>query len=118
MRIGELARRTGVSVRSLRYYEQQRMLHSSRTAGGQRVYDEGAVDRVELIQVLFGAGSGSRDVVDLLECIESGVTTSDMLDRLVVERERLDRQAKDLAATRRRLDEVIGEARARMHVSV
>ncbi len=33
MRIGELARRTGVSERSLRYYEQQGLLVSERTAG-------------------------------------------------------------------------------------
>ncbi|NED82406.1 MerR family DNA-binding transcriptional regulator, partial [Streptomyces sp. SID11233] len=34
MKIGELARRTGASVRSLRYYEQQGLLDSTRTPGG------------------------------------------------------------------------------------
>lgn len=117
MRIGELARRTGVSVRSLRYYEQQELLLSSRTSGGQRIYDEDAVDRVELIQVLFGAGVGSKDVVELLPCIYSGTTTPAMVDRLLVERDRIDRQAKDLVATRKRLDGVIVEARARLRAT-
>ena len=45
MRIGELARRTGVSERSLRYYEQQALLAADRTPGGQRDYPEQAVDR-------------------------------------------------------------------------
>lgn len=117
MRIGELARRTGVSVRSLRYYEQQHMLLSSRTTGGQRIYDEDAVDRVQLIQLLFGAGVGSRDVVELLPCIYSGTTTPAMVDRLLVERNRIDRQAKDLVATRKRLDGVIVEARARLRAT-
>lgn len=117
MRIGELARRTGVSVRSLRYYEQQEILLSDRTTGGQRVYDEDAVERVELIQLLFGAGVGSRDVVELLPCIYSGTTTPAMVDRLLTERDRIDRQAKGLVATRRRLDGVIVEAKARLHAT-
>ncbi|MBA2949805.1 MerR family DNA-binding transcriptional regulator [Streptomyces himalayensis] len=50
MRIGELARRTAVSERSLRYYEQQGLLSSRRTPGGHREYDESAVDRVIRIQ--------------------------------------------------------------------
>ena len=116
MRIGELAHRTGVSVRSLRYYEQQELLVSSRTAGGQRVYDDDAIDRVELIQLLFGAGVGSKDVVELLPCIYSGTTTPEMVDRLLTERNRIDRQAKDLVATRKRLDGVIVDAKSRLRV--
>lgn len=117
MRIGELARRTGVSVRSLRYYEQQELLPSTRTTGGQRIYDEAAVGRVELIQVLFGAGVGSKDVVDLLPCIDGGTTTPEMIDRLVAHLERIDRHARDLAATRSRLDGVIVDARSRLHLT-
>ncbi|MFD8867101.1 MerR family DNA-binding transcriptional regulator [Streptomyces sp. NPDC059590] len=44
-RIGEVAAKAGVSVRALRYYEQQDLLHSSRNPGGQRRYPDGAVDR-------------------------------------------------------------------------
>ena len=43
MRIGELARRTGVSVRSLRYYETQGLLRSDRTPGGHREYAEAGI---------------------------------------------------------------------------
>ncbi|MFB6640979.1 MerR family DNA-binding transcriptional regulator [Streptomyces chartreusis] len=39
MKIGELSSRTGVSVRLLRYYEEQGLLLSQRTAGGHRSYD-------------------------------------------------------------------------------
>lgn len=117
MRIGELARRTGVSVRSLRYYEQQEILLSSRTSGGQRVYDEDAVGRVELIQLLFSAGVGSRDVVALLPCIYSGTTTPSMVERLLAERARIDGQARRLLETLTRLDDVIDEARARLRAT-
>jgi DNA-binding transcriptional MerR regulator len=56
MRIGELAARTGVSVRALRYYEEQELLAPERSTTGQRHYPDDAVDRVELIQQLYAAG--------------------------------------------------------------
>jgi len=57
MRIGEIAHRAGVSTRALRYYEEQGLLSSERTHGGQRTYPESAVERVRLIQQFFTAGS-------------------------------------------------------------
>src|SRR5919201_5519207 len=69
MRIGELARRTGVSERSLRYYEQQGLLAADRTPGGQRDYPEQAVDRVIRIQELFAAGLHSKKIAQLLPCM-------------------------------------------------
>lgn len=39
MRIGELARRTGVAARRLRYYEEQGLLSSDRSVNGYRDYD-------------------------------------------------------------------------------
>ncbi|MEW2441090.1 MerR family transcriptional regulator [Micromonospora marina] len=69
MRIGELSARTGVSARSIRYYEQQGLLAAVRTASGQRVFAESAVDRVRLVQRLFDAGLSSRRVAELLPCV-------------------------------------------------
>lgn len=43
MRIGELAAKAGVSVRALRYYEEQNLLASERSPGGQRHYPHSAV---------------------------------------------------------------------------
>ncbi len=116
MRIGELARRSGVSVRSLRYYETQHLLSSTRTPGGLREYDEDAVDRVVFIQALYAAGLSSRDVVQILPCVYSGTTTPAMVERLEREREALDRKVRELAATRDRLDEVVAEAARRVVV--
>jgi len=116
MRIGELARRTGVSERSLRYYEQQGLLASDRTPGGQREYAERAVDRVIHIQELFAAGLPSRTIGSLLPCMRDsdGGPSPDATPRLVAEltaeRKRLDRQIRDLANTRDVLDGVIAAA--------
>jgi DNA-binding transcriptional MerR regulator len=116
MRIGELARRTGVSERSLRYYEKQGLLYATRTPGGHRDYPEAAVDRVVLIQELYAAGLNSATIRRLLPCMRDsdGGPSAQATPRLVVEltgeRERIDRQIQDLLRSRAILDDVIGRA--------
>ncbi|GGM30784.1 MULTISPECIES: MerR family transcriptional regulator [Micromonospora] len=114
VRIGELAARTGVSVRSLRYYEEQGLLTSLRTPSGHRRYLETQVERIFFIQRLFSAGLSSRTIVDLLPCVESPNTdTSEAaLERMHQERDRLDRHIEDLIRTRSVLDELIAANRA------
>ncbi|MFB7509712.1 MerR family transcriptional regulator, partial [Streptomyces broussonetiae] len=56
MRIGELARRTGVPTRLLRYYEEQDLLHPERTENGYRSYPESAVADVQQIRGLLDSG--------------------------------------------------------------
>ena len=109
MRIGDLAHRTGVSVRSLRYYEEQGLLHSARSSSGQRLYVESDVERVQFLQRLYGAGLSSRTIVDLLPCVESPGTgtAADASARLAAERARLDDHIADLLRTRDALDEIV-----------
>jgi DNA-binding transcriptional MerR regulator len=119
MRIGELARRTGVSERSLRYYEQQGLLTAERTPGGHREYPGAAVDRVVRIQELYAAGLHSDRIARLLPCMRdadggpSAVATPKLVADLVAERDRIDRMITDLVRSRDTLDEVIEAARAR-----
>ncbi|MEP9382368.1 MerR family transcriptional regulator [Nocardioides sp. KR10-350] len=109
MRIGELAKRAGVSVRSLRYYEEQGLLTSERSASGQRYYSEEALDRVLFLKRLYAAGLTSRVIAELLPCTyaPSIQTSDDAFDRMVEERERLKSHIDDLAGTLRNLDAVI-----------
>ncbi|MGW7380628.1 MerR family transcriptional regulator [Streptomyces sp. NPDC054794] len=110
MRIGELAAKTGVSVRALRYYEEQHLLGSERSTSGQRHYADGAVDRVLLIQQLYAAGLSSRSIVELLPCVVTGEVTPELLERLSAERDRIDSQIRMLADTRDRLGTIITQA--------
>lgn len=66
MRIGELAARSGVSARSLRYYEQHGLLSPRRNRAGHRTYVASDVDRVVEIQELFAAGFCSAGVREVL----------------------------------------------------
>lgn len=119
MRIGELARRTGVSERSLRYYEKQGLLAAERTPGGHRDYPEAAVDRVVRIQELFAAGLCSSKIAQLLPCMRdtdgrpSAIATPKLVSDLTAERERIDRMITDLVRSRETLDQVIDAARGR-----
>lgn len=109
MRIGELAQRTEVSVRSLRYYEEQGLLASTRSPSGQRTYEESAVDRVLFIRRLYAGGLSSRTIAEVLPCVESPSTehSDDAWERMLQERARLDAHISDLLQTRDALDELI-----------
>ncbi|MEQ0561829.1 MerR family transcriptional regulator [Amycolatopsis sp. NEAU-NG30] len=68
MRIGELAERTGVSTRLLRYYEEQGLLTAARDSNGYRSFGEDAVVRVRQIRRLLAAGLNTEVISSALEC--------------------------------------------------
>ncbi|MFB6820610.1 MerR family transcriptional regulator [Streptomyces virginiae] len=111
MRIGELSRRTGVSARSLRYYEEQGLLTSSRSDAGQRHYSDAAIQRVSLIRQLFDAGMSSRVIATVLPCVDVpgdlGVA-EETFAAMMRERDRIDADIARLIETRDALDVVIG----------
>jgi DNA-binding transcriptional MerR regulator len=113
MRIGDLAARTKVSVRSLRYYEQQGLLVSTRSYGGQRHYTEQEVERVEYIQRMFAAGLSSQTIAETLPCMEapSSENSDAAFARLVEERDKLSTHIEQLTGTRDSLDELIAANR-------
>ncbi|MEU3269406.1 MerR family transcriptional regulator [Saccharomonospora sp. NPDC006951] len=117
MRIGELASRTAVSERSLRYYEQQGLLAAERTPGGHREYPESAVDRVVRIQELYAAGLCSAKIADLLPCIRdtdggpAETATPMLVEQLTAERDRITSMIDDLTRSRDVLDDVITTAK-------
>ncbi|WP_136519356.1 MerR family transcriptional regulator [Cellulomonas telluris] len=74
MRIGELARRTGVSTRLLRYYEEQGLLAPARSTNAYRTYGEEDVARVERVAGLVRAGVPTRLIKVLLDLEETQAT--------------------------------------------
>ena len=61
--IGELARATGLTVRTIRYWSDEGVLHPvTRSSGGYRLYDAESVARLELIRTLRELGLGLDDV--------------------------------------------------------
>ncbi|GAA1641298.1 MerR family transcriptional regulator [Catellatospora bangladeshensis] len=110
MRIGDLAAATGASARSLRYYEEQGLLASERSGGGQRHYPDGAVERVRLIQSLLAAGLSSGTIHDVLPCItERAIRTPWLAERLRTELDRVEAQLTALHRTRDILSGLVDE---------
>ncbi|KUN35408.1 MerR family transcriptional regulator [Streptomyces longwoodensis] len=107
MRIGEVARGAGVSVRAVRYYEQQGLLTADRSPSGQRLYRQDAIARVRFFQQMYAAGLTSRRITELLPCWDAGHTDADQRAMLRAERERIQARIDDLVAARDRLDQVI-----------
>jgi DNA-binding transcriptional MerR regulator len=67
MKIGELADRTGVPQRMLRYYEQQGLLSPQRSDNGYRSYRDADVDRVQRVRSLIRSGMPTRLIRVVLE---------------------------------------------------
>ncbi len=69
MRIGELSRRTGVSERMLRYYEQEGLLRPARTDAGYRDYGSDELEAVLRIRLLSTSGLKIDAIRVLLPCM-------------------------------------------------
>ncbi|MGH3762607.1 MerR family transcriptional regulator [Actinophytocola sp.] len=90
MRIGDLAARTGVPTRLLRYYEEQRLLSPSRSANGYRSFDDGLVGRVTQIRGLLDAGVPTRIIREILPCLDDpcSIHVTDATPELIADLER------------------------------
>lgn len=99
--IGEVARRTGVTERTLRYYEELGLLTPRRDAGGRRRYDAEHVDRLYRIRLLRELGTPvaalEPENVDVLALTSRHLAE---LDRRVAE---LSRQRELVRAVEERL---------------
>src|SRR6266545_5647623 len=68
IRIGDLARRTGKTVRAIHLYEEMGLLRpDTRSSGGFRLYHERAVERVRWIDLLQGLGFSLQEMRGVLE---------------------------------------------------
>jgi DNA-binding transcriptional MerR regulator len=113
MRIGELARVTGVSARSLRYYEEQGLLPAARLGNGYREYDERAVRQVAFIQDLYRAGLPSELIRETMPCAGTRSPRAEcpeLAARARQVRDQLARQEQQLAERRERLERYLSGA--------
>ncbi|RFS83938.1 MerR family transcriptional regulator [Actinomadura spongiicola] len=113
MRIGELAKRTGVSVRALRYYEEKGLLWPDRTPGGYRVFADSDVHRVAHVRTLLAAGLRMELIRKILSCLSGdSLLLDDCRGRLEGERRRITADIDRLVHTRSLLDDLLATTRA------
>ena len=116
MRIGELAQRSGVSAKTLRYYEEIGVLTPpERTHGGYRHYDEDTLTRLSFIRAAQAVGLTLGEIREIVGFRDRGetpcahVTTligqrAAELDERIAELERMRTELRRLARRARSLD--------------
>lgn len=111
MRVGELSARTGVSIRSIRYYEQAGLLPAARRPNGYREFDASSVERVEAIRSLLETGFTLDEVRSLSACLTSAGDDACCCTQTVAlyraKLARIDLQLGTLAQLRGRIEERI-----------
>lgn len=105
MRIGELAHHTGLTTKTLRYYEQIGLLSEpDRHANGYRDYPDTAVERVRFIRDAQAAGLSLAETGEILSMKAAGESTCEhTLDLLARHLADVDAQIERLLATRAEL---------------
>jgi DNA-binding transcriptional MerR regulator len=112
VQIGEAAERVGMSVRSLRYWEEIGLLvPSARTTGGFRLYSESDLRRVLILKSMKPLGLSLEQMKDLLALIEAGesseVLSTDELDSVAA---RVAGWIEETSAAIEKLERRLGEA--------
>ncbi len=96
---GEAAQRTGLSLDTLRYYEREGLVGPvSRSAGGQRRYDEDDVAWIGIVTCLRDAGLGISDLRRFTELLRSEAGHDDRVAFLRRRRAELEEQAERIRA--------------------
>jgi len=62
MKIGELAKRSGASVRSIRHYEAMGLIRPTRTASGYRDFEPDDAALVRRIRRMIGLGFSTSEI--------------------------------------------------------
>ena len=106
--IGELAREFGVTPRTIRFYEDQRLLAPQRTGAGGRQRSYSQRDRTRLKLTLRGRrlGFSLSEIRDLIDLYDSPSGTVTQLERFLAV---LGRHRAVLEQQRRDLDETLAE---------
>jgi MerR family copper efflux transcriptional regulator len=112
VQIGELASRSGVPVKTIRYYEEIGVLAApARTTSGYRSYDDTAVDHLAFVRAAQAVGLTLGEIRQIVALRERGQTPCthvvDLLERRATE---IDQRITDLQRLRGELHRLAGRA--------
>lgn len=112
MKIGQLAERSGVSTKAIRYYEEIGILpEPDRAPNGYRTYDPSMSERIAFIRDAQSAGMSLLEIQLILELRDEGQSTcGHVIESLEMHLADVDQQMAELARTRERLDDLIARA--------
>ena len=108
--VGEVARRSGVAVSALHFYETQGLIHSTRSSGNQRRYARTMLRRVAFVRVAQRVGISLAEIGNALATLPSDAAPSraDWARLSMSWRAELDERMAQLKKLRDTLDDCIG----------
>lgn len=106
LKIGEVAEQVGLSLRTIRFYEEEGLVvPQARTSGGFRLYGEAVVARLRLIKRMKPLGFSVEEmgeVLTALDSLDAAATTPERRAELVAQvdaqRDRVEERVADLLA--------------------
>ena len=105
---GEVARRSGVAVSALHFYEKKGLIHSHRSSGNQRRYSQADVDRLLFIRHARGLGFPIDAVRDLLSLSNMPDHSCDAADAIArVQLENVEHRISRLTSLKSELERMI-----------
>lgn len=108
--IGELAKRSGVSVPTIRFYEEKDLIWSTRTEGNQRRYQRAMLRRIAIIKAAQQVGISLKQIKQTLSILPKQQVATKK-DWQIMSQEwqgQLDQQIMMLLQLRQQLDQCIG----------
>lgn len=105
LKIGQLARRAGVTAKAIRFYERKGLLPAAtRAANRYRVYGQDTAETLGFIKQATGLGLTLNEIKDILVIREGGRPPCTHVHQLLREKAaELDRKLKDLVDVRERI---------------
>ena len=119
LNIGQVAKQTGVTVETVRFYEKQGLIDAPKRSGsGYRQYPQETVKRLRFIQNAKEVGFTLKDISELLTLRqEPGTSCPDIKLRATLKIEEVDRKIRDLNRIRNALARMILKCSAEGPVS-
>ena len=114
MKIGEIAKRSGIGIETIRYYEREGLLQEpERRPSGYRLYDESTVERLEYIGRAKALGFTLGEIRELLELSFAAHADCDHIrERAAAKLGEIESKIRSLQKMRRSLARILAQCKA------
>lgn len=108
--VGQVAQRCGIATSAVRFYDDEGLISSHRTSGGQRRFDREVIRRISFILAAQRVGRSLAEIRTTLDALphDEAPSQAEWTEVSTQWRTRLDEHITQLATLRDRLDECIG----------
>jgi len=110
--IGEIAKETGASIDTIRYYEKLGLLAKpARSEGGFRIYSKAMVDRLRFVKKAKSLGLTLKEIRGIVQCSDEGLRPCCDLVRKLFEKKitEFETRIKELQKMRRNLVSLLSQ---------